>query len=76
MKLKKFIYGLLRFFNYCLGFCGVFGILGTVGALECDQIGFGRFWIQLFIAVCLIGLAFIVYNIRENFKYYYIKERK
>jgi hypothetical protein len=76
MKFKKFIYGLLRFFNYCLGFGGVFGILGTVGAFECDQISFGRFWIQEFIAVCLIGLTFIVYNIRETFKYYYIKERR
>jgi hypothetical protein len=76
MKLKKFIYGLLRFFNYCLTCAGAFGILGTVGALECDQISFGRFWIQELIAFCLIGLAFIVYNIRENFKYYYIKERK
>ena len=71
--MKYILYFLMRVFNYVIGFVGVFGVLGVVGGLEHDQITFGQFWLYEFYCVCLIGLTFIVYNIREAYKYRFLR---
>lgn len=76
MKIKKFIYFILRVFNYLLGFGGAFLALGAVGGLEWETLNFWQFCLYELVAGAMIFATFIVYNIRENYKYYYIKKRR
>ena len=71
--LKTIFYIIMRIFNYIIGFVGVFGALGFVGGLEHNQITFGQFWLYEFLCACLIVLTIIVYNIRETYKYRYLR---
>lgn len=71
--LKTLFYIILRVLSYVTGFCGVFGIIGTVGSLELDRITFGQFWLQEFFCVGLILLTIVVYYIRETFKYRHLR---
>lgn len=71
--MKYIFYFLMRVFNYAIGFVGVFGVLGVVGGLEHDLITFGQFWLYEFYCACLIVLTFIVYNIRETYKYRFLR---
>lgn len=70
--LNSIFYIIMRIFNYVLGIVGVIGVIAVVGGLEWDTLSFGQFFLYEFYCLCLIGLTFIVYNIRESFKLKYL----
>ena len=57
---------------FVLGFAGAITILGSVGAIEMDNITILQGIIQMAIAVVALYVAHIVYNISEAFKDKYI----
>ena len=73
MKLRKMVSEVIKAFGYVLGFLGVFFALGSVGALECNNITADQFIIQEITAIALIIIAFIVYFFRDLFNYKYIE---
>lgn len=73
MKLRKMVSTVLKAIGYVVGFLGVFFALGSVGALECNNITTGQFIIQELTAIALIAIAIIVYIFRELFNYKYIE---
>lgn len=76
MEVKKAIYSLLKMIGYVLGFIGVIKLIGAVGALECDYITLGEFVYHEFIALTLVCTSYIVYIIRANFKYRFLRRRR
>ena len=63
--LKNFIKG----FGYVIGFVGVLFAIGSVGAHEWNTITTFQLIVQEFIALIVIYLGFIVYNIGKYFNY-------
>lgn len=76
MKIEAVTYLILRVFNYVIGFLGAFGILGFVGSYECDTITTAQFFIYEFHAIMLIGLAFVVYYVRECIREDFIRRNR
>jgi hypothetical protein len=74
MKFGKLLYILIRIFNYILGISGALLVLGAVGGYENYQLTFGQFILYEILAFAMIFATYIVYNIRVNFKNYFIKD--
>ena len=75
MEIKELIYKTLRFIGYVLGTIGVIKLFGAAGAYEWDYITTGEFVYHEFISMVLICSSYIVYIIRMNFKYRYMRRR-
>ena len=75
MEIKELIYKTLRFIGYILGTIGVIKLFGAAGIYEHGMITAGQFIYHEFIAMTLIFSCYIVYIIRINFKYRYMKRR-
>jgi hypothetical protein len=69
MRIKKFIENFLCVACVLLGFCGGILTVGTVGALEMDNISFTQFFVQEAIAAVCIMLTRLTYLLYEYIKY-------
>ena len=65
MKFEVVCYYVLKAFYCFCGFVGSLGILGFVGSHERGIIDTKQFWMYELHAICLIGLAYIVYQITQ-----------
>lgn len=72
MKLRKSISRVLKMIGYILGSVGVFFALGSVGAFENGNITGLQFFNQMIISGFFILATFVIYILREYFKYKYI----
>ena len=75
MEIKELIYKTLKVIGYVLGFIGIVKLFGAAGAYEWDYITTGEFVYHEFISLILICSSYIVYIIRMNFKYRYMRRR-
>jgi hypothetical protein len=72
----KSIYSALKVLSYITGVFGTLLFLGSVGSIDFDEITLTQFFIRNLIAFTLIGFTYIVYIIRENIKYKYLRPRR
>jgi hypothetical protein len=72
---KKLIDILLTLAIYAFGFLSAFYFIGSVGALEFENITFGRFFIQEFHSIVFAGLAYAIHVYRSFFRHFYIKNK-
>ncbi len=72
MKIKNFVDIILTIAIYALGTIGVLLVLGSVGALECDNISIGKFFAQELQAIGCIVLAYIVSVYRSYYRHFHM----
>lgn len=68
LKIEKIILGILKALCIILVIGGGFAFLGSVGACERDHITILQCLIQIVISILSVGLALILFVIREDLK--------
>jgi hypothetical protein len=70
MKIKKAISFILKVICLVFVFGGALMILGSAGALECDNITMLQCIVQVLLSVVVIATGLGIYVLREYFKHY------
>ena len=65
MKFEAVCYYILKAFYCFCGFVGFFGLIGFAGSHERAIINAAQYWMYELHAICLIGLAWVVYQITQ-----------
>jgi hypothetical protein len=73
MKLNKIINSVLVILAGLLPVLGILMAIGSVGALECDNISLGQFFVQELIAFALFGLGYIFYIVQSYYEHFHVK---
>ena len=76
MKTRNIINVILTIALYGMGFFAAFLLIGSVGALECDNVSVRQFWIQILHSFVFFGITYIISIIRSYFRHFYMNDRR